>query len=179
MSLFGVVYLAGYSFAIQSLSSEAEEDLNRISKEKKWFFESNNYLLTIDWIEMCLESTEKDDINATWYCNQAMNLYKKNSTATFPLHRDEFIKRIAYKAMIIDMKSKLRWMELEQLNNSSLALEKLNKMLSGNGQLWMLLLLLLVVLFVVYGLYFNPENSEMKRPVKEVESFSDSKKKIS
>jgi len=160
LTLFGLIFIAGYHILLQSLLSEVREHDAQISTERNWIVEESQYQSAIDFAELCLKPATIDKDNASWYCDKALQLYKNNNKGTPPKLRDEVIERRAYGAMVADMESQLRGIKLDRLDQTSPALDYLDQILSRTGMAMTLLLALFGILTFVYGLYFHREKSE-------------------
>jgi hypothetical protein len=164
LSLYCLIFLTGYYLLIQALIAEIREHDNQVSKERNWIVEASLYQATIDFAELCLKPATIDKKNAFWYCEKALQLYKKNNKGTLPELRKEIVKRKAYGAMVADMKSQLRRIKLDRVDQISPAIDWLDRILSRTGMVLTLLLALFGILAFVYGLYWRSDNSESNEP---------------
>lgn len=115
LSFVGLLATGGYYWYVSSLLSDAKQSSQSVQEKVDLLVESSRYQSAIDWAELCVASREQNLANADWYCQQAMEVYEQRSERTPPTLREEIIDNKAYGAMVVDMSSQLRGVEMDRV----------------------------------------------------------------
>ncbi|MBF8776932.1 hypothetical protein [Pseudomonas fulva] len=122
MASVGILILGSYLGYLTSLMHEYRNSSQDDNKKYDFLITENQDKRTVDYLEICIESSEIADLNKDHCCNKAVDRYK----ATFqnmPGGVDENLEKSAYGAMKVDVATKIRTMALERAMGHSPAID--------------------------------------------------------
>jgi hypothetical protein len=100
ISLFPMGYWGFASYYIAT--SDAQSKYN--SRLSGLMTQQNILKTTIQSVELCIKSKKENDKLSDWYCEDALDSYKRRSEHWPPERREQLIGRLAYEGMKIDLK---------------------------------------------------------------------------
>ena len=138
-----------------SLNDQIEKENQEAARQLNLLTESNAYHVVMDWANLCISSREKKDPNTAWYCARALELYKSHTESRFMPGREEIIANKAYGAMMAEMSSRIRGIEITKITQAPVteAKKAMQLLLSTKGLLLTLALIVLLPMSIFFGMH--------------------------
>lgn len=168
LTFVGVLAVGGYYWYVHSLLSEAKHSSQAVQEKVDFVLQAGLYQSVVDWAKLCIASREKKLANADWYCEEAMALYMRRSKGTPPPLREEIINRKAYGAIVVDMSSQLRGVEIDRLykQGPTEAQQLLGKLLGTTGRALILIGIILLMSITALALVWYAGRSALRMPAR-------------
>lgn len=115
LSFVGFVAVSGYIWYSYSLWKDAKNSSDLMQQEVDLTLQASDYKTVMEWAELCVASRETNLTNAEWYCEHAIDLYGRHAEEAPATFRQEIVDKEAYGAIIVDMSSQLRGLEMDRI----------------------------------------------------------------
>lgn len=122
MASVGILILGSYLGCLTYLMSEYQSSSQKYNKGYDCLITENQDMRSVDYLELCIESSKIADLNKDYYCNTAVDPYKA-TLQNMPGGVDKNLEKSAYGAMKVDVAAKIRSMALERAMGHSPAID--------------------------------------------------------